>query len=57
MGPGEGNVIAFNDEAGVFVIWDFSNITGNTIRGNSIYSNAEGANPVLSLHSRDRSGQ
>ncbi len=42
VGPGEGNVIAFNDGAGVFVHYDFSNITGNTIRGNSIYSNGEG---------------
>jgi hypothetical protein len=46
VGPGEGNVIAFNDGAGVFVNYDFSNITGNTIRGNSIYSNGEGAIPL-----------
>jgi len=45
VGPGEGNVIAFNDGAGVLVNYDFSNVTGNTIRGNSIYSNAEGAIP------------
>jgi hypothetical protein len=38
--PGQGNVIAFND-GGVFVAYDFSNITGNTIRGNSIYSNGD----------------
>ena len=44
-GPGEGNVIAFNDGAGVLVDYDAFNITGNTIRGNSIYSNAEGAIP------------
>ncbi len=56
-GPGEGNVIAFNGESGVFVNWDFSNITGNTIRGNSIYSNGEGANSGSCLHSRNRSGQ
>jgi hypothetical protein len=43
--PGEGNVIAFNDGPGVFVNYDFANITGNTIRGNSIYSNGEGAIP------------
>ena len=42
---GAGNVIAYNGEAGVFVNWDSSNITGNTIRGNSIYSNGEGAIP------------
>ena len=41
VGPAEGNVIAFNDGAGVLVSYDTFNITGNTIRGNSIYSNAE----------------
>jgi hypothetical protein len=46
VGPGEGNVIAFNDGAGVLVNYDFSNVTGNTIRGNSIYSNAEGSIPL-----------
>ena len=46
LGPGEGNVIAFNDGAGVLVNYDFSNITGNTIRGNSIHSNGEGAIPL-----------
>ena len=45
-GPGEGNVIAFNAGAGVLVNYDAFNITGNTIRGNSIYSNAEGAIPL-----------
>jgi len=45
-GPGEGNVIAFNDGAGVLVNYDAFNVTGNSIRGNSIYSNAEGAVPL-----------
>jgi hypothetical protein len=62
-GPGEGNVIAFNDGAGVFVKYDFSNISGNVIRGNSIYSNGLGAdqfgNPTLGIDlagSSDSSG-
>jgi hypothetical protein len=40
--PGEGNVIAFNDGTGITVEYDFSNVSRNTIRGNSIYSNGEG---------------
>ena len=45
IGPGEGNVIAFNAGAGVQVEYDFSNISRNSIRGNSIYGNGE-APPV-----------
>lgn len=41
--PGEGNVIAFNDGAGILVEYDFSNVTRNSIRGNSIYSNGAAA--------------
>ncbi len=36
--PGQGNTIAFNSRNGVFV--SFSAATGNSIRGNSIFSNA-----------------
>ena len=46
MGPGEGNVIAFNDGAGVLVTYSQVNVLSNTIRGNSIYSNGEGAIPL-----------
>ena len=42
-GLGEGNVIAFNDGAGILVEYDFSNVVRNPIRGNSIYSNGERA--------------
>ena len=45
IGPGEGNVIAFNAGAGVLVEYDFSNISRNAIRGNSIYGNGE-ASPL-----------
>jgi IPT/TIG domain/S-layer homology domain len=42
VGAGEGNVIAFNDGAGVLVSYAFAFVNSNTIRGNSIYSNGEG---------------
>ncbi len=45
--PGEGNVIAFNDYNGITVEYDFSNVSRNTIRGNSIYSNGEGTHLLI----------
>ncbi len=38
-GPGEGNVVAFNQGAGVFVGYSTINTFHNRIRGNSIYGN------------------
>jgi S-layer homology domain len=43
IAPGEGNVVAFNKGAGVFVGYSTS-IRRNPIRGNSIYSNAQAPN-------------
>ncbi len=40
IGPGEGNVIAFNGGAGVLVFYSTIGILNNPIRGNSIYGNA-----------------
>ena len=39
IGPGEGNVVAFNDGAGVLVGYSTINTFHNPIRGNSIYGN------------------
>ena len=39
MGAGEGNVIAFNGGAGVYIDYSTINIEKNPIRGNSIYGN------------------
>ena len=54
IGPGEGNVIAFNGGAGVFVGWGgASGPRQNPIRGNSIHSNHTNtnftANPGIDL--------
>ena len=38
-GAGEGNIIAFNANDGIFVNTDFGPTTGLSIRGNSIFSN------------------
>jgi hypothetical protein len=51
VGPGEGNVIAFNGGAGVIVFYSTIGIFSNPIRGNSIYGNgaahgAGGASPL-----------
>jgi len=42
IGPGEGNVIAFNGQAGVLVSYSTIGIFNNPIRGNSIYGNNTG---------------
>jgi hypothetical protein len=39
IGPGQGNVIAFNGQAGVFVTYSTTGVLENPIRGNSIYAN------------------
>ena len=51
IGAGEGNVVAFNAGAGVFVVYSTINIFHNPIRGNSIYGNgtANGANGLSTL--------
>jgi len=46
-GPGEGNVIAFNDGTGIFVEYDIVNVVRNTMRGNSIYANGDGAQLLI----------
>jgi hypothetical protein len=48
LGPGEGNVIAFNRAAGVIVLYDTPQPSQNTIRGNSIYENGLGEAASLS---------
>ena len=51
VGPGEGNVIAFNAGAGVYLDYSTVGIDQNPIRGNSIYGNgaANGANSLSTL--------
>ena len=46
IGAGEGNVVAFNEGAGVLVVYSTINVFHNPIRGNSIYGNgtANGTN-------------
>ena len=48
IGAGEGNVIAFNDGAGVLVGYSTS-IRQNPIRGNSIYSNHQNPSALATL--------
>ena len=45
IGPGEGNVIAYNHGAGVLINYTTIGTFDNPIRGNSIFSNGEGAIP------------
>ena len=51
LGPGEGNVIAFNRGAGVIVVYDTPQPRQCPIRGNAIYSNgvADGAGSLSTL--------
>ena len=51
LGAGEGNVVAFNEGAGVLVVYSTINVFHNPIRGNSIYGNgtANGANFTSTL--------
>jgi hypothetical protein len=51
IGAGEGNVVAFNEGAGVLVLYSTINVFANPIRGNSIYGNgtAHGANFLSTL--------
>jgi len=51
IGAGDGNVVAFNEGAGVLVIYSTINVFSNPIRGNSIYGNgtAHGANFTSTL--------
>jgi hypothetical protein len=51
IGPGEGNVIAFSQGAGVLINYSTINTFNNSIRGNSIYGNgtANGANFLSTL--------
>jgi len=51
VGAGEGNVVAFNEGAGVLVLYSTINVFSNPIRGNSIYGNgtANGANFLSTL--------
>ena len=51
IAAGDGNVIAFNQGAGVLVLYSTINVFSNPIRGNSIYGNgtANGANFLSTL--------
>jgi hypothetical protein len=50
-GAGQGNVVAFNEGAGVLVVYSTINTFHDSIRGNSIYGNgtAHGANQLSTL--------